>query len=181
MTPPERNAAIRSFVILFGTCFGLLGRLVVNDRFVGRVLLVPRIGLAMRGIDADADQFFSRDVDTQKRPEQLSLGARHEANRTRRRDDIGPERESQHRTQAQAWKQDATFGRDGQSVDGRPVNQREEHERVVGPMLPLEMLDQPWRRRPEPADPVHFFGAGARRRKNAIGELPERRRRRAAG
>src|SRR6266542_2485203 len=41
-------------------------------------------------------------------------------------------------------------------------------------MLPLEMLDKPGSRRPEAADPVHFFGAGARRRKNAIGELPQR-------
>ena len=58
-------------------------------------------------------------------------------------------------------------------MDGRPVHEREEYERVVGAVLPLEMLDQSRRRWPEAAHPLQFLGAGARRAKNAVGELPE--------
>ena len=97
-------------------------------------------------------------------------------------DDIGPERESQHRTQAQAWKQDATFRRDGQAVDGgRSESARRTRARRSDRCCRLRCSISPGAdgpsRRTQSISSARERGAA----RIAIGELPRTRRRRAAG
>src|SRR6185436_5423486 len=173
MPAAERDAAIGAVVVRVDGLIGLRGALVVRGRVVGGSLLVAWIRLAVRRVDTDSYQLLSRGVHADVRAKQPALGARDEPDRARRGEQIRPQAEAQHRAETQARKEDAAFGRNRQPVNGRPVNEREEDERVVGAVLPLEMLDQARHGRSEPANPFHLLGAGSRRVEDAIGELAE--------
>ena len=88
-----------------------------------------------------------------------AFGGRHQPDRSCRPDHVAPQREAQNRTEPEAGKQDTVLGRDGDSMDSGPVNQREKNERVIRALLALEVFDHSRCRRPELADPFHFLGS----------------------
>ena len=63
----------------------------------------------------------------------------------------------------------AAAGIDLQSQHRRGVQIVIEDERVVLLMMPLEVIDQPWRPGPLPLQPLHFVGGAVRVRKNPVG------------
>src|SRR5258705_22899 len=174
MPAAEGDAAIGAVVVRVDGLVGLRGALVVRGRFVGGVLLVAWIRMAVRRVDADPAKLVSRGVQAEVRAEQRALVARDESDRAGRGEQIRPQAEAQDRTETQARKEDAAFGRDRQPVNRRPVNEREEDDRVVRAVLPLEVFDQARHGWSEPANPFHLLGARPRRVEDAIGELAER-------
>ena len=174
MPAAEGDAAIGAVVLEVHRVVGPHRRLVVCRGLVGGILLMPRVRLPVRGIDAHANQLLAERRHAEITAQQLAFGAGDQSDGARRRGHVAPQREAKDGTEAQAGKQNAALRRHRHPVYRRPVNEREEDERVIRMVLPLEMLDESRRGRPEAAHPFHLLGPRTRRRENAIRMLPER-------
>ena len=75
MTPAERHATTTQIAFVDGR-FLVSGGFVLGRDDVRRVLLVPRIALLRRRIDADADHLFELRDDSEVRVDQPPLGDR---------------------------------------------------------------------------------------------------------
>ena len=86
----------------------LAGRaFVLEHQIVGGILLMPRIGVLRRSVDADADQLLVRRWSPDVLPDQDPLGRRHEPDCSGSGEHLGPQAEPQRRGQLHIRKQHA--------------------------------------------------------------------------
>ena len=156
--------------------FRLVGRaaFVVLLDVVGRILLVARIRLLRGRLDADADDLVGAVKDAQEPARQAAFGGGGVADRPHRAQHFAPQAEPQHGFNLQVRKQDGSLRRRGDSLDGRRVVEREEHDGVVVAVVALEEINQARGRRAEASDPFLFVCAAVRFGRQPRRELVER-------
>ena len=134
---------------------------------------MARIRLLLRRLDADADDLLRRRRVAHVRARHLSLRARDVTDRPRRSEQLRPDAEAQRGVKLEVREQDAALGRDRESLQRGGVKQREEDERVVIAMLPLDEIHQSRRRGAQPPHPLDFVLARLSAGEHAARQLPE--------
>ena len=145
------------------------GAFFVFLNVVGRILLMARICLLRRRVDADPDDFVGAVKDTNETARQAAFGGGSVADCPRGAHHLAPQAEPKHWFNLQVRKQDGSLRRCGHSLDGRRVIEREKHDGVVIAIVTLEEVDQAGRRGPQPADPFLFVRQAVR-----LGDQPGR-------
>ena len=165
VSPPEGDPAATQVVRLLRRWFSLdvVASVVIAGQRVRGVLLVTRVGLLCRRVDADAHDFLVTRADTKE-----TRGPGCVPRPTGSRPPRAEPNTSLHTLKRSAWsrlevrKQDALFWRRGDAVDRGRVIQREEDHGVVIAMLALQIVDEAWRGRAKLSNPFLLVVAAMR-------------------